>query len=141
MSLKNLLRISIVNIHAVTLPGLTFSTKTTSISSYKSPYHGDLSSYRHESAERITPAAPYWGDFRREQCTLWGRKYSSIIHGVDWGYSWEAACKSTPAYIRNADGVMGTYYAARCDNQGFNMWGIFHVPESSCPGPGVVTIP
>jgi hypothetical protein len=124
----------------VTLPGLTSSTKTTSISSYKSHYHEEAdSSYRHESAERITPAAPYWGDFRRENCLpypWWGhRKYSSILWGVEPGYSWKAACKSTPAHIRNADGVMSTYYAVRCDNQLFNMWGIFHVPEASCGEP------
>ena len=82
---------------------------------------------------KIVPSAPYWGDFRREGCISGKRKYSSILWGATG--SWEKQCRETPAYITNADGVQGRYYAARCDNQGFNMWGIFHVPESSCGVP------
>jgi hypothetical protein len=83
-----------------------------------------------EHKERVIPAAPYWGDFRREGCIGGGRrKYSSIL----WGSSdWENDCENTPAYITNSDGKTGRYYADVCDKQLLNMWGIFYVPESSC---------
>ncbi len=80
--------------------------------------------------ERIIPSAPYWGDFKREDCISGKRKYSSILWGATG--SWEKQCRETPAYITNTDGETKKYYAAECDNQGFNMWGIFYVPESSC---------
>jgi hypothetical protein len=123
----------------VTLPG--FTAKTSISHNHRGhSHHQPISSSRYEPAEhseRITLAAPYWGPFRRENCVPGGlRKYSSIIYGVDWGYSWEAACANTPAYITNADGSTGTYHAVQCDNQGFNMWGVFHVPERSCQSGG-----
>jgi hypothetical protein len=91
-------------------------------------YHYRLLSL-HESTEHVIPAAPYWGDFKREECIGKVRKYSSIL----WGSSdWEKDCYNTVAYITNADGVRGAYNTVRCDKQIFNMWGIFYVPESSC---------
>jgi hypothetical protein len=128
------LRITIITIYTVTLSGFT-STKASIINNHKGGYHEEaVSSSRYESAERIIPAAPYWGDFRREGCTVWGRLYSSILWGVEWGQSWEAACRSTPAYITTTDGSRVTAYAKWCDNQGLNMWGIFYVSEPSCGG-------
>jgi hypothetical protein len=95
-------------------------------------YHDRLLSLA-ESTEHVIPAAPYWGDFKREECIGKVRKYSSIL----WGSSdWEKDCYNTVAYITNADGVRGAYNTVRCDKQIFNMWGIFYVPESSCRGGG-----
>jgi hypothetical protein len=116
----------------MTLPGFTANASLTDNKGYN---HKTVPS-KTRSAERIIPAAPYWGEpFRRENCVGDGkRKYSAILWGIDG--SWERACRDTPARIRNADGVVGTYHTVACDNQAFNMWGIFHVPESSCgPGP------
>ncbi len=84
-------------------------------------------------SNNIIPAAPYWGEFKREGCVwFWNgyRKYSSILWGATG--SWEKQCKETPAYITNADGERGKYFADQCNNTGFNMWGVFYVPESSC---------
>lgn len=114
----------------MTLPGFTSNASLVD-DSYE---NFDSTPSTGKKRQRIIPAAPYWGDFRREDvCTGGKRKYSSILWGA--GASWERDCSTTPAYIRNADGVTGTYYATECDNQTFNIWGIFYVPESPCNVP------
>jgi hypothetical protein len=92
-----------------------------------------------EHKGQIMPAAPYWGDFRREECVSGGisgrRKYSAVLWGSD---NWEYDCRRTPAYIRNEQGIVRRYYANYCDKQLFNMWGVFYVPESSCDTIGFI---
>jgi hypothetical protein len=100
---------------------------------FHSPMQREPLNFTSKNMDKVVPFAPYWGDFRREGCVSGKRKYSSILWGATG--SWEQQCRETPAYITNAEGVRGTYYASRCDNQGFNMWGIFYVPESSCGTP------
>ena len=123
----NLLK-ALYGITAMTLPGFTAE----SAQSYNSSQYSENVSFKSDSAERIIPAAPYWGDFRREGCYGCDRKYSAILWGLDWGDPWELACKQTPAWITNADGEVGRYTADYCDPQLFNVWGVFFVGESSC---------
>jgi hypothetical protein len=54
------------------LPGFTAKF---SFSNGKGLYRKTISSSRHDSAEHIVPAAPYWGDPRREHC-------NSILEGT-----------------------------------------------------------
>jgi hypothetical protein len=115
----------------MTLPGFTANASLTDNKGYN---HKTVPS-KTGSAERIIPAAPYWGEPRRENCAWWRegyRKYTAILWGIEGGQSWEDACYSTPAYITNSEGRTGKYYATSCENKVFNMWGIFYVPESSC---------
>ncbi|WP_082075868.1 membrane dipeptidase [Teredinibacter turnerae] len=76
-------------------------------------------------------AAPYWGEFKKDECTsskLGLRQYSSILHEIPAGSSWESACEIADA------NVAGVYFEqpTRCVNSGFNMWGEFDVPDNSC---------
>jgi hypothetical protein len=81
----------------MTLPNFTadWSLK----SEYRKNHSSHNFSFLPDYKEHIIPAAPYWGDFRREDCVGGGRrKYSSIL----WGSSdWEGDCERTPAFITN----------------------------------------
>jgi len=114
----------------MTLPGFTAE----SAQSYDSSQYSENISFKSDSAERIIPAAPYWGEFKREsnRCIGAYKKYSAILWGVEWGESWEAACYNTPAWIRNQDGLVMMVYARSCTNVGINIWGTFLVCENSC---------
>ncbi|WP_257461520.1 hypothetical protein [Archangium lipolyticum] len=70
-------------------------------------------------------ADPYWGEFKKDNCTAIGkRQYSAIIWNVIG--PWETACVNTPATINGKRA-----YALRCKKT-TNMWGEFEVADSSC---------
>jgi len=96
-----------------------------------------------EEAGLVVPAS-YWGEFQSDACTKQSacdangncvgnglRQYSAILWGIPWGRSWEAECNETPPPAV----INGVTYPkpSRCVNTGFNMWGQFDVPDSSCP--------
>ncbi|WNG43734.1 hypothetical protein F0U60_06220 [Archangium minus] len=72
-------------------------------------------------------ANPYWGEFKKDNCSAIGkRQYSAILWNISG--SWEAACKKMPATIN------GKRFAspARCKNMSSSMWGEFDLDDSSC---------
>lgn len=76
-----------------------------------------------------TSLGVHWGDFARGGCVGEGeRLYSAILWDIPAGVSWEQTCADTSATI------LGTLLSApdACVNNGFNMWGEFHVPDLSC---------
>jgi hypothetical protein len=71
-------------------------------------------------------ADPYWGEFKKDQCTAIGkRQYSAII----WNATgpWITACLNTPATINGKH----FRHPNRC-KQTTNMWGEFDVDDPSC---------
>jgi hypothetical protein len=104
---------------------VTFTAEASLIES-NNHYFQSIQSYH--PGETIIPAAPRWGPVSREHCrTLSTRQYSSILWDIPWGSSWERACRETPITINGQE-----YRAARCVNNGFNIWGQFDVQDSSC---------
>jgi hypothetical protein len=94
-------------------------------------------------AGMVVPAS-HWGEFKADHCRKMSdcnpdgscvgnglRQFSAILWDIPWGRSWEAECNETPppAVI---NGVTFTK-PSRCVNTGFNMWGEFDVPDSTCP--------
>jgi len=79
----------------------------------------------------VARAAVHWGEFKRDNCTKPGfRQYASILWDIPAGTSWEETCRKTPAVVQ------GVSFSApsRCVNTGFNMWGEFDVPDTTCGG-------
>lgn len=72
----------------------------------------------------------HWGDFQDGGCTSEGtRTFASRIWEVPPGQSWEAACKSTPAFISNH----AFQSPARCNDKGaFGEWGEWDVADKTC---------
>jgi hypothetical protein len=105
----------------MTLPGFTAKSALR----YDSSQYSENLSFKSDSAERIVPAAPKWGQLRREHCTRLGfRQYSAILWDIPWGESWERACRITPS----PEGR----YANRCINVGTHMWGQWDIEDTSC---------
>lgn len=76
-------------------------------------------------------ADPYWGSFQVDDCTHsfpGKRQYSSVLHGIPSGESWEEACANMPATING----QSFEKPDRCVNTGFNMWGEFDLIDESC---------
>jgi hypothetical protein len=76
--------------------------------------------------------ADYWGAFKMDDCVGDGlRQYSSVLHGIPSGQSWESHCADGPKTI-----ILGQTFdrPTRCVNQGpgVRMWGEFDVKDASC---------
>lgn len=74
-------------------------------------------------------SCPYWGDFKRDECSGFGkRQFSSILHDIPDGISWENACANKGANVE------GQSFSRpdRCRNTGVAMWGEFDVNDGSC---------
>ncbi len=111
--------------------GLPAFTAEASLSASSRPYRA-RSRYTPAVTTRVSPATN-WGAFRTEQCSATGlRQYSAILWNIPWGWSWERACSTTPG--RPAGIPPRT--PDRCINTGFNMWGQWDVPDTSCGGGG-----
>jgi hypothetical protein len=77
-------------------------------------------------------SADYWGDFKADDCIGNGlRQYSSVLHGIPFGQSWESHCADGPKAI-----IVGQTFDRpfRCTNEGpgIRMWGEFAVTDASC---------
>jgi len=56
------------------------------------------------------------------------RRYSSVLHHIPWGQSWEKTCANTKA------SVAGYHMVPSFCEKKTVMWGIFMVPERACNG-------
>ena len=80
----------------------------------------------------VLTSADNWGSFERDSCVGNGlRQYSSALHGIPLGESWESRCASSPHAV-----VEGQTFdrPSRCVNvgPGIDVWGYFDVEDASC---------
>ncbi|WNG56441.1 hypothetical protein F0U59_17995 [Archangium gephyra] len=77
-------------------------------------------------------ANPYWGEFKKDNCSAIGkRQYSAILWNVSG--SWEAACKKMPATINGRSLARPTRcFKKQVNGVPLNMWGYFDIPDTSC---------
>jgi len=73
-----------------------------------------------------------WGEMNKERCQNYAgrclRRYSSVLHHIPWGQSWEKTCANTKA------SVAGYHMVPSFCEKKTVMWGIFMVPERACNG-------
>jgi LysM domain len=85
-------------------------------------------------APGATQPPPRWGNLANSCLSSCVRRYRSVLYDIPWGQSWEKTCAITP-------GPAGTAVAGklptRCVNTGFNIWGEWDVPDTTCNDPNV----
>lgn len=85
-----------------------------------------------EPGGQVRALGLHWGPFQKDGPVGNGyRQYSSVLWGIPPGQSWEQTCAVTPAVVRGH----AFPHPTRCVNTGTNIWGEFHVPDTSCVNP------
>ncbi len=75
--------------------------------------------------------ADNWGAWSKDACFKDQRKFTSVLHGIPWGASWETACakKALPATIHGLPTKAATKH---CVNRSTAMWAEVFIDDPSC---------